>query len=708
MTVPWYRRTLRWGQTNLTEIDPARYDSDWWRAYWRRTKVQGVIVNAGGIVAYYPSKFGLQHRARFLGDGDLYGDIVRAARAEGLTVLARMDSNRADPAFYDEHPDWFAVDASGVPYRAGEKYVACVNSPYYRSYLPEVLEEIIARSAPDGITDNSWSGLDRSKICYCVHCRREFRADTGRRLPSAADWDAPDYRAWIEWSYAQRLAVWDLNNATTTAAGGPDCLWVGMNSGQIESQSARFRDYKGICERTPIIMLDSQYRAAYGFQANSDSGKLIHGLLGWDALIPESTALYDAGTPTFRVGSKPAPEARMWAVSGFAGGIQPWWHHIGASHEDRRQYETAEPLFGWHASNEEYLVGREPLANVGLVWSQRSVDFHGREDPEARSVLPYRGFADALIRARIPYLPVNVDHIERDAAQFDVLVVPNVGALSDAQSSALRAFVNAGGNLVVTGESGRYDEWGDPRPDLVCADLLGVRHTGTQHGLDRAPQANWESYAGHTYLRLERPAGPASALVAGFDSTDLLPCGGRLDVVRADEEATVVLTWVPPFPIYPPETSWMERPRSSLPALTVRTLPNGARLAYLAADVDRCFGRHHHPDHGRLLANVVRWAAGSDGVPLTVEGPGVLDCNLYRQGSAVVLHLVNLSQGCVWQGRLDELLPVGPLTVTVAAGSAGRARLLVAETETPVKQGDGRVTFTVPSVLDHEVVVLDE
>jgi hypothetical protein len=342
------------------------------------------------------------------------------------------------------------------------------------------------------------------------------------------------------------------------------------------------------------------------------------------------------------------------------------------------------------------------------VWSQRSVDFHGREDPEARSVLPYRGFADALIRARIPYLPVNVDHIERDAAQFDVLVVPNVGALSDAQSSALRAFVNAGGNLVVTGESGRYDEWGDPRPDLVCADLLGVRHTGTQHGLDRAPQANWESYAGHTYLRLERPAGPASALVAGFDSTDLLPCGGRLDVVRADEEATVVLTWVPPFPIYPPETSWMERPRSSLPALTVRTLPNGARLAYLAADVDRCFGRHHHPDHGRLLANVVRWAAGSDGVPLTVEGPGVLDCNLYRQGSAVVLHLVNLSQGGAWQGRLDELLPVGPLTVTVAAGSAGRARLLVAETETPVKQGDGRVTFTVPSVLDHEVVVLDE
>jgi hypothetical protein len=24
--LPWYRRTLRWGQTNITEADPPRYD----------------------------------------------------------------------------------------------------------------------------------------------------------------------------------------------------------------------------------------------------------------------------------------------------------------------------------------------------------------------------------------------------------------------------------------------------------------------------------------------------------------------------------------------------------------------------------------------------------------------------------------------------------------------------------------------------------
>src|SRR3954462_14657517 len=92
-SAPWYRTAVRWGQTNITEIDPTRYDIAWWREYWKRTAIQGVIVNAGGIVAYYPSRYPLQYRALRLGDRDLFGELARAAREQGLTVVARMDSN---------------------------------------------------------------------------------------------------------------------------------------------------------------------------------------------------------------------------------------------------------------------------------------------------------------------------------------------------------------------------------------------------------------------------------------------------------------------------------------------------------------------------------------------------------------------------------------------------------------------------------------
>ncbi|MCX6620852.1 MAG: hypothetical protein NTY38_07185 [Acidobacteria bacterium] len=212
---PWYRRTFRWGQTNITERDPERYDIAFWREHWKRTRVQGVIVNAAGIVAYYHSRFPLHHRAQFLNGRDLFGELTRAAHSDGLAVLARMDSNRAGEDFYQAHPDWFCLDAAGKPLRAGDKYVACIHSGYYNEYLPAIMREIIGRSRPDGFTDNSWAGLDRGSICQCENCRKSFFTRKGKPLPSKPDWDDATYREWILWSYARRTAVWELNNRVT-------------------------------------------------------------------------------------------------------------------------------------------------------------------------------------------------------------------------------------------------------------------------------------------------------------------------------------------------------------------------------------------------------------------------------------------------------------------------------------------------------------
>ncbi|HEU0141694.1 MAG TPA: beta-galactosidase, partial [Bryobacteraceae bacterium] len=377
---PWYRRAYRWGQTNITEKDPERYDIEWWRKYWKRTQVQAVIINAGGIVAYYPSKFPLQHRAQFLGNRDLFGELTKAAHDDGIFVMARMDSNRTGEDFFKAHPDWFARDKDGNPYRAADKFITCINSPYYEEYLPGVLTEIIERSRPDGVTDNSWAGLGRSSICYCANCEREFRKKTGKAIPSGANWDDPVYRQWIMWNYERRIEIWELNNRVTQRAGGPDCIWSGMNSGSISNQARSFRDLREISKRAHIMMLDHQRRDDdTGFQQNSDTGKRVHGLLGWDKLAPESMALYQTGPGYFRLASKPAAEARMWMIAGIAGGIQPWWHHVGAYHEDRRMYRTAEPVMRWCKDHEQCLVNRQPVATVGVLWSQRNTDFYGRD-----------------------------------------------------------------------------------------------------------------------------------------------------------------------------------------------------------------------------------------------------------------------------------------------------------------------------------------
>ena len=120
-----------------------RYDIPWWRDYWKRTQVQAVIINAGGIVAYYPSKFPLHYRSEFLNGRDLYGELAKAAHDDGLFVMARMDSNRTAENFFEAHPDWFTRDINGNPYRAADKYITCINSAYYDEYLQDLLREII-------------------------------------------------------------------------------------------------------------------------------------------------------------------------------------------------------------------------------------------------------------------------------------------------------------------------------------------------------------------------------------------------------------------------------------------------------------------------------------------------------------------------------------------------------------------------------------
>jgi hypothetical protein len=708
---PWYRRTLRWGQTNISEADPSTYDIGWWRDYWRQTRVQGVIVNAGGIVTYYPSRIPLQYRASTLGNRDLFGELVQAAHTDGLAVLARMDSSKAHDSLYDAHPGWFAIDAKGTPHKAGELFITCINSPYYDDYLPEVLREIAQRYHPEGFTDNSWSGLGRDSICYCENCARRFREKTGKSLPTRKNWDDAAYREWITWNYARRIELWDWNNRVTREAGGSNCLWIGMNSGSIVGQCQSFRDYHGICARTEMLLLDHQARGGGSFSQNAEAGQLIHNLLGWSKLVPESMAMYQAGRPTFRKTSVSAPEARLWILEGVAGGLQPWWHHIGAQQEDRRQFVIAESIYLWHEANEEFLINREPVANVGLVWSQKNTDFFGRDHPNEIVEQPWRGWAQALVRARIPFLPIHTDDLAAQQSQLCVLILPNLGALSDAQAANVRRFVQAGGALICTGRTGLFDEWGQPREDFALADLLGCHYVALGRESERPREAPSESI--HTYLRIEKrgPLGQLESVhpvLKGFDQTEILPFGGWLGDVVASQGASVLLTFIPAFPVYPPETSWMREPRTHIPGLVLNAASAG-RVAFLIADLDRRYAIDGLPDHGNLLANLVQWAA-NDRFPVQVDGPGLIDCHVYRQKDRFLVHLVNLTTSGGSRGPIDEVIPVGPVTVSLAIpdGFDRRTVRLRVRQEKNISTTitHGQIAVTLPSLFEHELIVL--
>jgi hypothetical protein len=114
-------------------------------------------------------------------------------------------------------------------------------------------------------------------------------------------------------------------------------------------------------------------------------------------------------------------------------------------------------------------------------------------------------------------------------------------------------------------------------------------------------------------------------------------------------------------------------------------------------------------DHFKLLRNAVVWAT-NENPPVTVTGPGVLDVTVWQQKSSLTVHLVNLTNPMMMKGPIRELIPIGEQKVRVRlpdGTQAKKVRLLAAEKSPRVERSGQHLSFTVASILDHEVVAID-
>ena len=143
-------------------------------------------------------------------------------------------------------------------------------------------------------------------------------------------------------------------------------------------------------------------------------------------------------------------------------------------------YHTAEPVMRWCKANEQYLVNRQPggqrRASCGR--SATPISSAATTPRELRRCAVHRLHARAGPRAHS--LPADPRRRYRPQARpaLTLLILPNVGALSDAQAAAIRRFVERGGSLIATGATSLYNEWGDARPDFALADLFGCHRSG--------------------------------------------------------------------------------------------------------------------------------------------------------------------------------------------------------------------------------------
>lgn len=698
MKKPWHSYCRRWFQVNLTTADVAGYDVAAWERVWRDHAVQGIIVNAGGIIAYYPSEDPLQERAPGIGDiskdpppaRDLFGEIVASARASGLVVVARMDSNRASPAALAARPDWFCRSADGAPLVSQGRYFTCIHSAYYRETIPARLREIIRRYRPDGFTDNSWRGRDRFTICHCDNCRHGFREVSGLELPERAEPSDPAYEAWYRWNLNARTELWSRFDAICRRAGGSDCRWSGMINADPVGAERSFLDLAAIAHGAPILFSDQQGRSgAAGHGENLANGLLLAGLAGPGVIIPESMATYVRGARTFRLAATPASEAQIWAAQGIAGGLSPWTHVIGARNHDRRRLDVLSGLSRWHAVHDEARAGvpaafeqLENLADIGIVWSSANIHHYAAPAAHERFSLPYAGWIRALQRARRLLRPVEIRDVSATDPALRTLVLPHLAALSDADEERLLAWLAAGRDLVITGPLARLDEEGGPRLRSRLLEYLGLGPASPLDSPTVATGSDWERPDAHSYLRRTACRHP---VLAAFGDSSILAGGEPLLTWQSTPDWQILATEIPAFPIYPPEFSCLPDTSPDTPALLARSFENGARVTLFAPAVDRSYAAHRLPDQGALLAAAIQRPG-----PVCVEGQGACSLAFYRQpGGCLQLHIVaNPDPGC---GPVEEAPVLGPYRLRFAAelidNAAPAARLLVGGGELPLRDG---------------------
>src|SRR3954469_17422115 len=434
---PWFDRPMRWAQLTLVEADPGKYDLAFWLAYFRRTHSDAACLSAGGCVAYYPTKIPLHYRSKWLGDRDVFGELVAGCRKQNMVVIARTDPHAVHQDVYDAHPDWIAVEADGKKRRhwaSPELWATCALGPYNFEFMTEVTKEIVSLYKVDGVFSNRWSG---SGMCYCEHCTENFRKTSGMDLPRTNNPQDPSRRAYIAWREERLFELWRVWDEAIRKI-NPAARYI-PNSGGGASADL---DMKKIGELAPILFADRQARSGLTAPwANGKNGKEYRSTMGAKPI----GGIFSVGVEEpyrWKDSVQSGPEIRLWAIDGIANGLHPWFTKFSGDLHDRRWLPVVEDVYGWHYRNERYLRNEAPLARVAMVYSQQTSRYYG--GPQARQKVEDHtlGYYQALIEARIPFEMVHDQLL--DAAQFKVLIFPNIAALSTRQCEQIRAFVAAG------------------------------------------------------------------------------------------------------------------------------------------------------------------------------------------------------------------------------------------------------------------------
>lgn len=143
------------------------------------------------------------------------------------------------------------------------------------------------------------------------------------------------------------------------------------------------------------------------------------------------------------------------------------------------------------ANHEPLLHPAQPWAQIGLVYPRRA-----ELEDEADCLEPLKRIGRLLEDRHLLFDIILDEQLLERAANYHTLILPDVKRLSPEEGAHLKQFVEKGGNLLFTGDTGKYQLDGPPYPEGLLADWGRQADESREHTTPErvcyVPKGEWE------------------------------------------------------------------------------------------------------------------------------------------------------------------------------------------------------------------------
>ncbi len=613
----WWNGPMRVMQYNLQVTDTPGMVPEKIASETEALACNIVVMNVGGIYAWYPSKVKYHHINEFLpNDRDLLAELIEEFHKRNIKFIARFDFSITDDTTYLQKPQWFARKRDKQPYYRGEKRMGnwslflntCANNGYRNEEVAvPVIIEVLQNYNIDGIFFNAPS----ASPCFCEKCQEKYQKLYGVPMPE----DEKDFDPeWLSRCTRDNIGV-IYHAIKETKSDVPMILyyipysWNFLEMGRIERDS--------IYERyatADLICTESQDVLSRG----------VHGG------IPETVNT----TLAMKAGRRYDEEKRPFGIIHSCPGMD--WRHVGLPAAEYLPWLCQVPASGgiiWHSVTgyPDTITDKRVLKTIFRVnhmIMKSEPDMAGAKS-KAEAILLWDGsegsisWADGLIKNHVTFDLMHDYAVQPELLkQYKLAIVPEGLLGRPGIQTALENYVKKGGNVIIESTDGNAVP--------LASEFLGIYK-----------DVSTSEYLKASYLRFEESE---KALNTEME-TDKVAFRGTVLYCKPTAESKVLATLVPPFaPVEvtgaPPERASIPVPYTDLPLLIKKqTCENYGLVLYLPFQLGKLLKEFRLADHYKLIGNLVDMALGER--ELQMQAPSTVLVTMFKADGKYMIHLVN-------------------------------------------------------------------